>query len=115
MDRGTAGKRHPGTAALDRFCLALGATAGNIALAQGSTAVLIAGDVGLRIAKHLPRSGFRSRFIAKGRFERRMDDMPVKLITYPSWSFQQLKNKVRSFLAGLHFLPGRDFWPLTRC
>lgn len=71
------------TAALDRFCLTLGAVAGDIALAQGARAVAIAGGLGLRLADHLPRSGFRTRFIAKGRFERRMDDMPVKLVTHP--------------------------------
>jgi len=70
-------------AALDRFCLTLGAVAGDMALAQGASAVVIAGGLGLRLIEHLPRSGFRDRFIAKGRFERRMDDMPVKLITYP--------------------------------
>jgi glucokinase len=70
-------------AALDRLCLTLGAVAGDMALAQGATAVVIAGGVGLRIADYLPRSGFRDRFIAKGRFERRMDEMPVKLITHP--------------------------------
>ena len=69
-------------AALDRVCLTLGAVAGDFALAQGAVAVVIAGGVGLRLADYLPRSGFRDRFIAKGRFERRMDDMPVKLITY---------------------------------
>jgi len=69
-------------AALDRFCLTLGAVAGDMALAQGASAVVIAGGLGLRLIEHLPRSGFRDRFIAKGRFERRMDDMPVKLITY---------------------------------
>ena len=56
---------------------------GDIALAQGASAVVIAGGVGLRVADHLPRSGFRGRFIAKGRFERMMDEMPVKLITHP--------------------------------
>jgi glucokinase len=71
------------TAALDRLCLTLGAVAGDMALAQGASAVVIAGGVGLRLADYLPRSGFRDRFIAKGRFERRMDDMPVKLITHP--------------------------------
>lgn len=71
------------TAALDRLCLTLGAVAGDLALAQGGTAVVVAGGVGLRLADYLPKSGFRDRFIAKGRFERRMDDMPVKLITYP--------------------------------
>ncbi len=70
-------------AALDRLCLTLGAVAGDLALAQGASAVVIGGGLGLRLASHLPRSGFRDRFIAKGRFERRMDDMPVKLITHP--------------------------------
>ena len=70
-------------AALDRVCLTLGAVAGDLALAQGAVAVVIAGGVGLRLADYLPQSGFRDRFIAKGRFERRMDEMPVKLITHP--------------------------------
>ena len=70
-------------AALDRFCLSLGAVAGDIALAQGATGVVIAGGLGLRLANHLPRSGFAQRFVAKGRFERMMSDIPVKLITHP--------------------------------
>jgi glucokinase len=70
-------------AALDRLCLTLGAVAGDMALAQGAIAVVIAGGVGLRLADRLMRSGFRDRFIAKGRYERRMGDMPVKLITHP--------------------------------
>lgn len=70
-------------AALDRFCLALGAIAGDLALAQGAQAVVIAGGVGLRLADNLPRSGFGERFIAKGRFKHRMAEMPVKLITHP--------------------------------
>jgi glucokinase len=78
-----AGSDSLATAALDRVCLSLGAVAGDIALAQGASAVVIAGGIGLRLADYLPRSGFRDRFIAKGRFERRMDDMPVKLITHP--------------------------------
>ena len=71
-------------AALDRLCLSLGAVAGDMALAQGSVAVAIGGGVGFRLGPVLPRSGFRDRFIAKGRFERRMDEMPVKLITHPN-------------------------------
>lgn len=70
-------------AALDRLCLTLGAVAGDLALAQGAKAVVIGGGLGLRLKDHLPRSGFKDRFIAKGRFERRMDELPVKLITYP--------------------------------
>jgi glucokinase len=78
-----AGDDSLATAALDRLCLILGAVAGDLALAQGATGVVIAGGVGLRLADYLPRSGFRDRFIAKGRFERRMDEMPVRLITHP--------------------------------
>jgi glucokinase len=78
-----AGNDSLAAAALDRLCLSLGAVAGDLALAQGASAVVIAGGVGFRLADYLPRSGFRDRFIAKGRFERRMDEMPVKLITHP--------------------------------
>ncbi len=70
-------------AALDRYCLSLGAVAGDLALVQGAAAVVIAGGLGLRLKDHLPRSGFASRFIAKGRFERRMEAIPVKLVTHP--------------------------------
>lgn len=77
-----AGSDSLANASLDRLCLTLGAAAGDFALAQGAHAVVIAGGVGLRLADHLPRSGFRDRFLAKGRFERRMDEMPVKLITH---------------------------------
>jgi glucokinase len=78
-----AGSDSLASAALDRFCLTLGAFAGDVALAQGAKAVVIGGGLGLRLANRLVRSGFRDRFIAKGRFERRMDEIPVKLITYP--------------------------------
>jgi glucokinase len=70
-------------AALDRFCLALGAVAGDLALAHGANGVVIAGGLGYRLRDHLHRSGFDDRFIAKGRFERRMEAIPVKLVTYP--------------------------------
>lgn len=70
-------------AALDRFCLTLGAVAGDCALINGPTAVVIAGGVGLRLKDHLPRSGFAERFAAKGRFETLMRSIPVKLITHP--------------------------------
>jgi len=70
-------------AALDRFCLALGAVAGDLALAQGAKAVVIAGGLGFRIKDRLIRSGFDQRFAAKGRFQTMMAAMPVKLITHP--------------------------------
>ncbi len=70
-------------AALDRFCLALGATAGDLALAHGANGVVIAGGLGLRIKDKLIRSGFDQRFVAKGRFQSMMANIPVKLITHP--------------------------------
>lgn len=69
--------------ALDRFCLILGAVAGDIALAHGASALAIGGGLGLKLADYLPRSGFCERFVAKGRFERHMAGITVRLITYP--------------------------------
>ncbi|MBV1834174.1 MULTISPECIES: glucokinase [Novacetimonas] len=77
------GSDHVAAAALERFCLSLGTVAGDLALAQGGGSVVIAGGLGLRLAKHLGVSGFAERFVAKGRFESLMAAMPVKLITYP--------------------------------
>ncbi len=70
-------------AALDRFCLTLGAVAGDLALAQGAKAVVIAGGLGLRLKDHLLESGFGTRFTSKGRFQTLMAGIPVKLITHP--------------------------------
>ena len=70
------------TVALDRFFLSLGAVSGDLALAHGANAVVLAGGLGFRIKDHFATSGFAGRFIAKGRFERRMEGIPVKLITY---------------------------------
>jgi glucokinase len=80
---GTSGEDSLAAAAVDRFCLSLGSVAGDIALAQGGTGVVIAGGLGLRIKDVLIKSGFASRFCAKGRFEAMMASLPVKLITHP--------------------------------
>ena len=80
---GTSGSDSLAAAAVDRFCLSLGSVAGDIALAQGGSAVVIAGGLGLRIKDTLIRSGFAERFTAKGRFEGLMASLPVKLITHP--------------------------------
>lgn len=69
--------------ALDRFCLSLGSAASDIALVHGATGLVIAGGLGLKLANHLPRSGFLQRFTAKGRFEGMMAALPVKVITHP--------------------------------
>lgn len=70
-------------AALDRFFLSLGAVAGDLALAHGSNAVVIAGGLGYRLKDRFKTSGFADRYIAKGRFERRMEGIPVKLVNHP--------------------------------
>ena len=80
---GTSGEDSLAAAAVDRFCLSLGAFAGDIALAQGASGVVIAGGLGLRIKDTLLRSGFANRFTAKGRYVEYMSAIPVKLITHP--------------------------------
>lgn len=70
-------------AALDRFCLSLGAVAGDLALSHGPKGVVIAGGLGLRLKDQLLQSGFGERFVAKGRFRNLMTSIPVKLITHP--------------------------------
>jgi glucokinase len=78
-----AGTDSLASAALDRFFLSLGAVAGDLALAQGAQAVVIAGGIAPRVKHLLPLSGFAGRFTAKGRFEQMMATIPVKLITHP--------------------------------
>lgn len=70
-------------AALDRFFLALGSVAGDIALSHGSTAVVLAGGLGLRLVDHISSSGFADRFVSKGRYRGLMESLSVKLITHP--------------------------------
>lgn len=71
------------TIALDRMCMCLGAVVGDLALAHGASAVVIAGGVGRRLADRLGASGFSKRFVAKGRFERRLAALPVKVLMLP--------------------------------
>ncbi|CAN5354299.1 glucokinase [soil metagenome] len=80
---GMSGEDSLAAAAVERFCLMLGSAAGNIALAQGGSSVVIAGGLGARIKDSLLASGFAERFRAKGRFESMMATLPVKLITHP--------------------------------
>jgi glucokinase len=70
-------------AALERFCLCLGAFAGNIALAHGASALVLAGGLGLRIRAHLTASDFAERLAAKGEYRSILEQLPVKLITHP--------------------------------
>lgn len=78
-----AGSDSLAAAALERFCLALGSVAGDIALTHGPGPVVLAGGLGQRLAKQLPTSGFADRFVAKGRYRSMMEALPVKLIRHP--------------------------------
>ena len=80
---GMSGEDSLAAAAVDRFCQALGGVAGDIALAQGASGVVIAGGLGYRIRETLLASGFAGRFCAKGRFAGLMASLPVKLIVHP--------------------------------
>lgn len=69
--------------AFDRWCLSLGSVVGDLALAQGAEAVVLAGGMLPRVKHLLPGSGFHARFMAKGRFEQRMAAIPILTITHP--------------------------------
>jgi glucokinase len=66
-------------AALERFCLCYGSVAGDLALAHGPHAVVLAGGLTQRMRDFLPHSGFHTRFKAKGRFESLMASVPIRM------------------------------------
>jgi len=65
--------------ALDRLVMTLGAVSGDLALAHGAHSVVITGGLANRIQPRLTGPLFNDRFRAKGRFERRMSDLPIRL------------------------------------
>ena len=69
-------------AALERFCVCLGAFAGNIALAHGANALVLAGGLGLRLREYFPASGFAEALAAKGEYRSIMEQVPIKLIAH---------------------------------
>ena len=71
-------------ATVERFCLILGATAGDIALSLGARGgVYVTGGVAQGLAEQIAAGGFRQRFEAKGRFEGYMQAIPTWLILEP--------------------------------
>lgn len=81
--RGLARDDSLATAAVDRFCSSLGSLCGDYALAHGSSAVVLAGGIGLRLRELLPKSGFGERFRFKGRYTEMMSGIPIKMIVHP--------------------------------
>jgi glucokinase len=81
--RGIACEDELAALAVDRFCGSLGSVAGDYALVHGSSAVVLAGGLGLKLRDILPRSPFADHFHAKAQYEATMAAMPVKLIVHP--------------------------------
>lgn len=69
--------------ALDRLVMTFGAVAGDLALAHGANAVVITGGLANRIEPRLRGPLFNDRFRAKGRYERRMAQFPIRLAKHP--------------------------------
>jgi glucokinase len=69
--------------ALARFCAVLGSVAGDAALIHGARCVTIAGGIVPRFIPFLRSSGFRERFLAKGRFAAHLETVSVQVITHP--------------------------------
>lgn len=68
--------------AMARFAMIYGAVAGDIALAHGAMGVAIVGGLSNRTKTRLRASGFHARFIDKGRYSARMQQVPVRLVTH---------------------------------
>ncbi len=69
--------------ALARFCAVLGSVAGDVALIHGARCVTIAGGIVPRFIPFLRSSGFRERFLAKGRFAAYLESVTIQIITHP--------------------------------
>lgn len=82
-DQAIAGTNPLAASALERFAQALGTACGDIALAQGANAVVLAGGLPPRFLPQLCASGFAGRFRAKGRFEWLMNKIPVYVCIHP--------------------------------
>ena len=69
--------------ALALFLECYGAATGDLSLAHGSLGVALTGGLTNRLAHLVAPSGFHARFREKGRYEARMQTIPIKLVTYP--------------------------------
>ncbi|MGB7406576.1 MAG: ROK family protein [Pacificimonas sp.] len=67
--------------AVSEFLRILGDVSGDIVLAHGADAVVVAGGLGLRLRDHFAASAFASQFVSKGRFTDHMRSIPVYLLT----------------------------------
>lgn len=91
-DAAIAGRCAASRTALDIFCSLLGGLAGNLALSFGAAGgVYVAGGIVSHMRDYLPKSQFRARFEAKGRFARYLKEIPVYLILHDDPAFLGLQ------------------------
>ena len=77
---------------LSMFFAFLGTVAANLALTLGAQGgVYIAGGIVPRMVDLLAESGFRKRFLAKGRYEEYLASIPTRVITEPVPAFVGLR------------------------
>ena len=69
--------------ALALFLAAYGAACGDLSLAHGAMGVVLTGGLTNRLLPHIGASQFHTRFCDKGRYQSRMESIPIKLITHP--------------------------------
>lgn len=79
------------------FFAFLGTAASDLALTCGATGgIYLAGGILPRLGKELLRSGFKERFVDKGRFGAYLSRVPVKLVTHPYPAFVGLSYLINS-------------------
>lgn len=69
--------------ALDLWIRCYGSAVGDLSLAHGSLGVALVGGLSCRLANRLGGGQFYQRFCDKGRYQHRMESIPVKLVTHP--------------------------------
>ncbi len=69
--------------ALVRLCMSYGAVAGDLALAHGAYAVVLAGGLTGRMKDTPIFAHFQDRFLDKGRYRHVMENIPVYTVDYP--------------------------------
>ncbi len=69
--------------ALALLLASYGAAVGDLSLAHGAFGVVLTGGLTNRLRPLIGQSQFHARFCAKGRYQPRMESIPVKLITHP--------------------------------
>lgn len=84
---------------LEHFCCFLGTVASDLALTIGSQGgVYLAGGIPPRFPGFITASGFRERFIDKGRFRDWLASIPLRIVMHPRPAFLGLDALVRDRL-----------------